>query len=72
MFNNATLSTDLAALQYEMYDLTSDPNEAHNLYNNADYAELKKNLTEALSAQQTLYNDTKFVLDDETPPDVQP
>jgi len=40
VFNNATASTDAASLQYEMYDLATDPNEAHNLYNNADYAEL--------------------------------
>jgi len=73
VFNNTQTVNDTTTnvLEYEMYDLLHDPNEAHNIYNETEYVDLQTNLTNALADQQALYNDTDFVQDNETPPDVQ-
>jgi arylsulfatase A-like enzyme len=44
--------------EFELYDLKTDPDEAHNLYGNPAYAELTAHLKERLAALRSETNDT--------------
>jgi arylsulfatase A-like enzyme len=41
----------------ELFDLEQDPNELHSVYDDAQYAEIRGNLTKRLAALQTKYKD---------------
>ncbi len=44
--------------QWEMYDLQEDPQEIKNIYNDADYADIQKELHESLTSLQKQYQVT--------------
>ncbi|HPF50180.1 MAG TPA: DUF4976 domain-containing protein, partial [Draconibacterium sp.] len=44
--------------EWELYDLEKDPNEMHNVYNEPEYADVRKNLHERLTEMRANYGDS--------------